>query len=370
MKIGILTLPLHNNYGGLLQCYAMQAILKRIGHDAIVLCRVGNKSSLYIRAKGFLYGILKERKKGYPYDMSKIVGVHTRNFVEKYISPRSPLLFSTEDLAKETVGIDVFLVGSDQVWRPMYSPCIENFFLDFAQDRNVRRVAYAASFGVDDWEFTEEQTVFCARFARMFDAISVREDSAVNLCNKYLGVGAIHLLDPTMLLERKDYEALVIAEDEKQSLGNLFCYVLDEDKEKQSLIQQMADYTGLIPFNCMPMRKMWGVERCGQISDYIYPSPTRWLRSFMDAKMVFTDSFHGCVFSIIFNKPFWVIGNSVRGMARFNSLLKMFGLEDRIVTIETFDQNKVFTPVNWTEVNACRTEWRKKSMDFLVKNLA
>ena len=373
MKIGILTQPLHNNYGGLFQCYALQTILKRMGHDAIVLQRTwGNPPllvNLYNEARGFLHWLRKVRKKGYPYTMAKKVEIHTRAFAKKYIFPRSTLLYSTKSLTKASIGIDTFVVGSDQVWRPMYSPCIENYFLDFAQRRNVRRIAYAASFGIDEWEFTDEQTALCAPLARMFDAISVREDSAVGLCSKYLGVDATHVLDPTLLLARENYEALAIAEGETPSSGNLFCYVLDDGIETQELVRQIAERTSFTPFYCMPLRKYSINEHCGEISDYVYPSPTRWLRSFMDAEMVFTDSFHGCIFSIIFNKPFWVIGNKKRGMARFCSLLSMFDLEQRIVTPETFCMIDVLAPIDWEKVRNRHEEWRDKSIRFLMESL-
>ena len=369
MKIGILTQPLHNNYGGLLQCYAMRIILKRMGHASVILRRV-NSYSLYFRIKRFLYRSLKIKSNGFPYDFAQKISIHTNAFVEKYIFTLSPLLNSTDKLAKESNECEAFLVGSDQVWRPEFSPCIGNYFLDFTRGRKVHRVAYAASFGVDEWEFTDKQTEFCAPLARMFDAVSVREDSAVYLCRKYFGVEAVHVLDPTLLLEREDYEALVVAEREEQSEGGLFCYVLDESAEKQSLVKRIAEQTGLIPFNCMPLLKPDGTECSGQISDYIYPAPTRWLRSFMDAEMVFTDSFHGCVFSIIFNKPFWVIGNKERGMGRFTSLLSMFGLENRLIMSETFEQVDIFASIDWDKVNKERIEWQKKSMQFLIKALS
>ena len=89
----------------------------------------------------------------------------------------------------------------------------------------------------------------------------------------------------------------------------------------------------------------------------------------MDAKMVFTDSFHGCVFSIIFNKPFWVIGNKERGNARFDSLLNLFGLESRRLDINSLENIELTAPIDWNKVNTIKREWQDKSLKFIVNNL-
>ena len=96
---------------------------------------------------------------------------------------------------------DAFIVGSDQVWRPSYNQHLEQAFLNFTENwKNVKRIAYAASFGVDNWEFTKKQTKECKRLVQKFDFVSVREDTAVNLCKEHLGIEATHVLDPTLLL--------------------------------------------------------------------------------------------------------------------------------------------------------------------------
>ena len=84
---------------------------------------------------------------------------------------------------------------------------------------------------------------------------------------------------------------------------------------------------------------------------------------------MFTDSFHGCVFSIIFNKPFWVIGNKERGNARFDSLLKIFNLQDRLISLDDINNIDLTLPINWEEVNSIKKEWQEKSFNFLKNNL-
>lgn len=122
-------------------------------------------------------------------------------------------------------------------------------------------------------------------------------------------------------------------------------------------------------FEIMPKEKLTNETR-HKIENCIYPPVTNWLRGFMDAKFVITDSFHGCVFSIIFNVPFLVIGNEKRGMARFDSLLQTFGLEDRLlINISDFNLDKINNSINWASVNNKLNIELKKSFTFLEKSL-
>ena len=379
MKLGIFTQPLHNNYGGLLQCFALQTVLKRMGHDAVVVRRdyASRNYSCYHKSIRFIKNIIRvcigrRWVKNITLEQWNHIGQHTHQyFVKKYIQPHTELLVTNSEL-KDYISknhFDGYVVGSDQVWRPIYSPCITNYFLDFAENADVRRVAYAASFGVDEWEFSSDITPRCAQLAKKFDAVSVREASAVGLCNQYLGVDALHVLDPTMLLAKEDYIAVVEAEKEPKSAGNLFCYVLDKAVEKDEAIARVADSLHLQPFTCMPSLNATFDNLKKDIDACVFPPVTRWLRGFMDADMVITDSFHGCAFSIIFNKPFWVIGNVARGMARFHSLLSIFGLESRLLDVNNLANVDWQSPIDWDKVNAIKHDWQEKSKEFLECNL-
>ena len=145
----------------------------------------------------------------------------------------------------------------------------------------------------------------------------------MGLCRKFLGVNASHVLDPTMLLDVQDYIDLVESANVPKSKGTLLYYILDETKPTTDLISRLADKTGLIPFHGNSRVEDWSAP----LAERIQPPVEQWLRGFMDADLVITDSFHACVFSIIFNKKFIVMGNSHRGTARINSLLRTFGSE-------------------------------------------
>lgn len=366
MRVGILTLPLHTNYGGILQAYALQTVLERMGHGVVVLDRP-HRLFLPVWKWPFSYPKRIIRKyilgrssriflESYINRTYPIVSRHTQAFIDNYIHRREVKDWSS----LQEKDFDALVVGSDQVWRPIYYPGhIENAYLDFTRGWNVRRIAYAASFGTSEWEYTVKQTRCCGELAQRFDAISVREESGVELCRKYLGVEASHVLDPTMLLDVEDYMKLVEKANVPQSKGNLLCYILDETEEKTKLISKLADDTGLVPFRGNSHVEDWNAP----LEKRIQPPVEQWLRGFMDAELVVTDSFHACVFSILFHKPFIVVENKERGLARIHSLLKMFRLESRLYS----DNALLPMPecIDWQNVNVHLDEWRKKSFEKL-----
>lgn len=353
MKIAILTLPLHTNYGGILQAYALQTILERMGNDVHVIERKRRPISLPIRKMPSVYGkrIIKNligRRFPIFYEQKvnrerPIIQQYTDEFIHKYIHLKQYDTFSDIEPSE----YNAFVVGSDQVWRPKYFGANQmgNAYLQFTESWDVKRLAYAASFGTENWEYTPKQTEECSRLAKLFNAISVREDSGVELCKKYLGVDAQHVLDPTMLLNEADYVSLFEGQNTPPSKGTLLNYILDKTPEKEKLINYLSERKSLKPFRVNSKVENPHVP----LSERIQPPVEQWLRGFYDAQFVITDSFHACVFSILFRKQFIVYGNEERGMARFKSLLTTLGLENRMVTttndldnLEEIDYNEVY----------------------------
>lgn len=374
MKIGILTQPLYCNYGGLLQCYALQTVLQRLGHQTLVLQREFKRK--YTLRGAIVYyikhivKILVGKRSSWHYIVDQkrrdYIAKNTYKFIEKNINPRSEHCYSTKELGDIVLKnkLDAIIVGSDQVWRPYYSPCQPNYFLDFLDGRkDIKKLSYAASFGSDAWTFDEALTEQCGALLHQFDAVSVREESAIGLCMEHFGVEAQHVLDPTMLLEKEDYRA--VCGQHSVGRGSLFCYVLDRSDEKREIIAEIANRLKIKPFESMPELPDDICNLYGEIDKCVYPPVEAWLSAFDEAQMVITDSFHGTVFSIIFNKPFWVIGNKGRGMARFQSLLSQFGLEDRLLIPSKLNEINLNQPIDWEKVNHKRAELKKLSLEFL-----
>lgn len=380
MKIGILTQPLHSNYGGLLQNYALQQTLVRAGHEVETIDWGGGSGlheTLYRIKIRVLHTLFPNKYPQLKYRPNKkeraIIQRNTNHFINTYIN-HTEAMHSYEEFVKQASKgkYDAYVVGSDQCWRPCYNAFLPSMFLDFVQDKQVKRIAYAASLGTDKWEFTPQQTAVCVPLAKKFDMVSVREDSGVKLCKEHLGVDAVHVLDPTMLLTKEEYIQLIEKEKEPKSNGTLFNYILDPDAKKSAFIQKVAKAKGLKAFQVLPkcqaeIRTKEDVKK--RIEDCVFPGVTTWLRAFMDADMTIVDSFHGMVFSIIFNKPFWAIGNVSRGMSRFTSLLKMFHLEDRLLDADNLDDVDFSKPINWTMVNGILEEKRRECKKLLLTNL-
>lgn len=374
MKIGILTQPLRDNYGGLLQAYALKEVLESLQHEVVIINRDSKPSMIRTLASTIRNLILRglfnfkfKPSETEQYTISK----NTLSFRQKYIPNLTHLITSNNGMMElNKMGFDAYIVGSDQCWRPKYSPKISNFFLDFAKNqKNIKRLAYAASFGVSEWEFNKRDSIRCSELAKKFDAISVREYSGMSLVKKHLGVDAVHLLDPTMLLFKEHYIRLANEENQTKSEGSLKVYILDKSSEKQRFINLLEKNLGLIQFEVLPKKRL-RVDKIENINDFVYPNPAKWIRGFMDARFIVTDSFHGSIFSILFNIPFVVIGNERRGMARFESLLKMFGLEDRLMTnLETLDiDGLVQSDINWNAVNLILEKERERAMSYLKEN--
>lgn len=367
MKIAILTLPLHTNYGGILQCYALQTVLERMGHKVQLLTRPHRYNYTYYIiyplavCKRLFKRLILGKKVSITMNPYQLVRQHTNRFIHKNIHHYYKKVWDS-DIASH---FDAIVVGSDQVWRPMYyyRP-IEEAFLSFLGDANIKRVAYAASFGVDYCEYTEKQREICSSLLKKFNAVSVRELSGIKLCQECFDTQAIQVLDPTLLLSADYYRALIKKCKTQPLKGNMLVYMLDRTKEKEDFVEYIAQQNGLIPF--------W---MSSEADDETLPLEKRikmpveqWIRSFDDVEFVLTDSFHGCVFSIIFRKQFLAVGNKERGLSRFRSLLTLFSLQDRLIL--SFDEYKGnLSSIDYDQVQTQLQILQHQSISFLKTNL-
>ena len=356
MKVGIVTQPLANNYGGILQNFALQQYLKKNGYSPMTI----DFKDPPIRYSTYLYQCLKTcvaffiPSRRHPFPRRDVNRRKDRNeaFVSKHIC-KTALVGKYDSRVIEEYGIEALVVGSDQVWRPAYNCYLEDMYLRFAAQADIPKISYAASFGVDHWEYTPEQTEACKALAAKFDAISVREGSGIDLCDKHLGVKAVEVIDPTLLLDREDYEK-VCSDVPKQKKNVLAAYVLDLTKEKLDYLHELASAKQLeVQIFRADLNSTLTIEG--------------WLAMFRDAEFVITDSFHGTVFSIIFNKPFLSFTNPVRGNSRFVNLLGKFGLTDRIVS--SYQKLNVPGEIQWDQVNETIAGLRAEAHNYLTNNL-
>lgn len=376
MRIGILTQPLHYNYGGIIQNWALQQVLMRMGHEPEMIFLTAHskpnarliamrclsfakciiKKYLLNRSDVYIHSVLKPR-----YNPSAPQYVDDE-FVKR-LRKTKPLDVSV-DLEKfiDKRRYDAFIVGSDQVWREEYSPNILSFFLNFLPaDDTRKRIAYAASFGKEHDYISSEKMPECIRLLSRFDSVSVRETEGISIIQHDFGREQVEkVLDPTLLLSSADYERLIKPNDHHRT-PYIASYILDSNNDKSAIIAQIAIEKGL------PVNKI-NIE----LSSGDMATMSQWLANFADADFVVTDSFHGCVFSIIFGKPFIAIANAERGVGRFVSLLEEFGLTNRLVySFDDFStkQQHLLEPLDYSLVHQRHDTLRHHSLTWLKNAL-
>lgn len=363
MKIAILTQPLLANYGGVLQNCALQQVLTKLGHEPITLEKNPIQYISHFRLilelpkRLFTKYILRKRKYIFSEQKkNKLVENESRillPFIKKHINRVFVNSYENIDYKQ----YNAFVVGSDQVWRLKYNgDNLYNMYLSFMPNKvKIKRIAYAASFGSSEWEYNDKQTSMCSKLIENFDAVSTREIDGVNLCSKYLGYNnAVYVLDPTLLLNKEKY--LTLCKDIPTYDDNLlFAYILDINSETASKLNDIANAKGLT------LKLVSAHHNCTL-------SMEEWLAMFRDAKMVITDSFHGTVFSIIFNKEFYTLTNQSRGGSRFTSLLSQLSLSDRM--FNTISNISIIDNIDWSIVDKKLSILKEQSLNFIKTNLS
>lgn len=342
MRVGILTHPQGANYGGILQCYALSTYLKQLGHTPIVIRRESDKG-LFLWAA--IRSILRALHFPRYYDPNACDKTRQiRPFVEKYLARTHPIRSQNQmNSVCDKYKLDAVIVGSDQVWRADYAMNFGyNYFLDFVP-LGVKKLSYAASFGLNNWQYDSEQTSKIKQLLSSFSGISVREESAVRLCEENLGVSPKWLLDPTMLLKAEHYEKITSPRIIKDKY--VFVYWLGD---KSLVAKDIDNYKSqgyrIVDINLRDEREQESVED--------------WLSYIKYADCIITDSFHGCVFSILFKKRFVVRMNKSGGTSRLESLFKMMGISM---------QSQGAIDSNFENKNL--GHWRTQSYNYLSETL-
>lgn len=358
-KIGVMSLPLVDNYGGMLQAVALYGYLSDRGYEVVSINNAGKHLSSWKRAVG---GVLKyvpgQNFKNFRYKHVKLQ--QHKRFLESFLPVRTEALTSKDAFrsmaAREK--FDAVIVGSDQVWRWDYSfyDC-ERYFLDFLNGCSTKRIAYAASFGKDHWQNPQKVDAIKGLLAA-FDAVSTREASGVSVCRELGREDCVHVLDPTLLVGSEFYRRFDphAFDDQADSGKTLVSYVLDRSSVRDQMVDEVSTALGA------------GFERhdLGLCSNVTVP---QWVFVFKKAGFVVTDSFHGMVFAILFNKPFIAIANSLRGTSRFTSLLDMLGLSRRLVEEGAYRSGMACEimrePIDFDKVNKKLAEKRMLSEMFI-----
>lgn len=330
MKIGILSLYLGRNYGGILQQYALSKHLESLGHQVVILNRQYNGGRFVMRMIRRTLKSLGVKR----YNQTPRPDYNIQPFIQREFTITSPVSSSKQfaRLCKKE-GLDALVYGSDQIWRREFEL---NYGLDYfgvSTPVSVRQIAYAPSFGLDVWEYNSSETARIKESLSRFVALSSREDSGVRLIKENLSLEATLVSDPTMLLTAEQYAQ--ISSKPIQDKPYCFVYWLGDEGSMKKAVGECERIKGL------------EVVTINLRTTYPLPSIEDWLSYIANAEYVITDSFHGTVFSLLFQKQFYIHCNKSGGFSRLETLLKQVGTESKLTNpTEEVDYSIVNTRIN------------------------
>ena len=311
LKVGVIGLDHHKNIGNNILKYAMFLQLKEMGVDPYII--------------GYNFG------KGIKFIAEKTNLVSIKNFKQ---------LNQTD--------YDILMVNSDQTWRFWNGRFEDIAFLKFAENWTIPKFIYGASIGTDHWPFSRKTNDMANKLLKNFTGISVREIGTVKYVKQYLNMSAIYVLDPTLLINKNYY--LDVIKDYKKGI-NKIDYILTYKLDYIYNMEKFINITNIYDI---------------QLNDEEYIE--KFLSGIYNCKAVITNSYHGVLFSIIFNKPFVAFININRGNERFNTIKEVYGIKDRFFDIyKNPSLDLLLTPLNfnYTIINY----YRNISIEYLKKNL-
>lgn len=362
MQIKVITRHTPNNYGSLLQSIATLRVIESLGHQCEIIDywkrdEVGLQGILTsLQGKSLWKNSLFKRMAyvALRYPGEKIAALRFDKMRRRYLK-LTPRCYSMEEL--ESLQADVFMTGSDQVWGPLLDGGYdEAYFLSFVKE-GIRKVSYAGSFGR-----TEFSNIIIASYKRLlskYDALTVRESSAVKLLEEWgIDCGG-QVLDPTLLLDSGQWSEY-IEEDVKKEY--VLIYEIHNNPRLDDYAKRFAAHAGLPLVRVSPT--LHQLARGGRL--VFCPEIGTFLSYIKNARYMLTDSFHGTAFAINFNTPFLeVLPNNKTG-ARNQSILQLTGLEDRIVT-DFNDFSLVDRQIDYAKVNEIMHRERERSMEKLAE---
>ncbi len=368
-KVGIITYYHYYNYGTVLQAYALQNVIERMGGYSVELIDFrasGEKKSIWGRLC-LLPVYIKEWQRvltliRYGKILSKKKPFFENFFVED-LKTSHQTYQTFKALQENSPNYDIMVTGSDQVWSPLLQIGLHPaMFLEFGL-RKALRIAYAPSVGVS--HFSKEESAFFNVHLQPYEALSCRERVGTDLLrNSVKGKNVINVIDPTLLLTESDWNEIAITSQIKKPY--ILCYFIGHKTYYRDVANRLSQKMQL-PLYYIPMS--WrDLKKNNLISDV---GPKEFLGLIRDARLVLTDSFHGTAFSINFRKSFYSFtkikgGKEASDNSRLYDILSKYHLEDRLYDT-ALDIN--FSDIDYTEVDKRLEEDRQKSLCFLKDSM-
>lgn len=356
MKVGILTYHFSNNYGAVLQTYALQSMLSKLGHSTIIINRTPIKRDILHR----IYYMLGSNSSLNWTNFSR----GCKRILNPITSPFTSDLKLEQSISKYK--LDAIVAGSDQIWRGRM--CGRTYFLEFLRDdTKIRRISYAASFGLSKWE-NYSDTDEVNKLLHKFNHISVREQSGVEICKNQFNIEAQLVLDPTLLFGEQFYIQSLLNNKLKQTSGKVVSYILG--KKAQSMVLAANQFAA--GYGLKHKELYWLKKDLSSFNLHNFSSAKRqhitieeWLTDIRDAEYVITNSFHCVVFSILFHKKFVVFSYEAGGNDRLVTLLNALGLENHICRETDNFESILQQDIDYAKVEQLLRPLRDKSMSYL-----
>lgn len=359
MRIGIFTFHDVPNYGAVLQTYALQKTIQKLGHN----CQVIDYRNEYFKKiyKPILLQDLKYKK----YFLKKLLLIpktlRRQKKIASFVTQNiclTPETYSKDTLLMVNEKFDCIFAGSDQIWNMGINGNDTSYFLDFVNDKNKKN-SYAASFARTSFSLEEEQQF--RKLLSDFNRISVREIDGQHPLEVLLNQSVDVVLDPTLLLPKMQWENMVSA---KKGKPYLLVYLMSPNTEILSYAMQYAAKNDLA-VKYISLYEPFGKKGMEIISE---PTVEEWLSLIHNADFLLTNSFHGVAFSIIFKKNFMFGRISDAGKnSRITSLLSILEIGQR--TIDPMNLRKMFTPIDYSRVAKKLCNERQRSINYIKSTL-
>lgn len=363
------------NYGQLLQAFALQQTLMRMGHFPYLI-RYGFHEclplSLGIELPKLDFSKLMDEKQMEEAMAGSAENRHFDDFRRVHLNLSRNAYNHLDELQLFPPVADCYITGSDQVWAQLLSRTDnQTFFLNFGP-QEVLRISYAPSFALKS--YPSELNSLLEQTLKKIDAISVREKTGIEICRD-AGSEAQWVADPTMLLNG-DYYRMLAKESQTALPDNyMFVYHVNVNKHQFPCWKAFNRYNIEHGIHAIAVHangeKKSNVEFLENV-EYMYPSIQDWIRLIDGCQYMLTTSFHGMIFAILLHKPFFIVlrpESKFAGNDRIISILAALGLEDRIVTSDIDVQKQMQKPICWDEVDEKLEALRQESLKFLSEHL-
>lgn len=349
MKIGIITWHFLDNYGSVLQAYSLCETIRKFGVEpAIINYRKDAKTNV-------LFGLLRRIRYGIPRraNNSETRKKRFNDFRKKHLN-ETKMFSSIEGLINENFSFNKYIAGSDQIWSPnRYDPV---YFLDFVDSKE--KYSYSPSVVIDN--FSKDQKSNIKRMLNNFKKISVREPKGQKILHDIIDKNIVVTLDPTLLIAQSEWEK--ITTDNYKYNNYILCYFIGETKDYSKKVFEVAKETGKQIINI-------SITNNHQYGDVILKNvgPRQFLELIKKADVVLTDSYHGVILSIGFNRDFiaferFTSDDKINQNARIEHILNILDLTDHIYIN---NKKRLVYNTDYSRVNKILDREREKSLEYI-----